>query len=202
MDGRIKQSYWSAEAKPGQLSCFIHFTSFSSLIFTYVMFFFKLSPLLLEGGYPDFFILAIVISVWTLGAATGGGRGGGTTRCPCWKRCIKTVMSHPICRTHLLASKGGSSVPLFSPSLQSEPFLPPSLAFSPSLLTLLPALPVICQQLYSGSECESIGSTVPINNPNYLYVYSVGLVLSSLSIYIALNLFSHLHISDMYVSVI
>lgn len=85
----------------------------------------------LQQGNPDFFILVIVIYAWIPRAAREGGRegeldrwgigsgggGGGekTRRCPCWQRCIKAGMSHPICCAHLTASKGGSSVPLFSP---------------------------------------------------------------------------------------
>lgn len=104
------------------------FFAHSSLTFTIFSFY-------RQEGHPDFFTAAIVISVWILGATTGGRRGGGTTRCPCRQRSIKTVMSHPICRAHPSASKGGSSVPLFSPPLQSSPSLPPVFASSLSLLT-------------------------------------------------------------------
>lgn len=78
-----------------------------------------------------------------------------------------------------LPAKG---VPLYLCFLLHCSQSPPSL---PHLLFLRlssppPALSMICQQLYTGSGCESIGSTVPINNLNYLYVYSVRLVFSSL----------------------
>lgn len=116
MDGRIKQTCWSTEAKSGQLCCFSHPPPFIN-----VYHFFSFYH---QEGNPDFFPPLIVISVWILMAATGGRRGGGTTRCPCWQRCIKMVVSHPICRAHLSASKGGSSVPLFFPPLQSSPSLP------------------------------------------------------------------------------
>lgn len=121
--------------RPNQASCAASATTplpHTSLMSTYS--FYRLQ------GNPDFFIEAIVISVWILGAARWGGRGAGTTRCPCWQRCIKTGMSHRICRAHLTASKGGSSVPLFSPSLQSASSLPPPFASSLSLLNPPPAL--------------------------------------------------------------
>lgn len=126
MDGRIKQSCRSIEAIPGQLCCFSQFFP-SSLMFTCFFFFYR------QQGNPHFFTEAIVISVWILGLARGGGRG--TTRCPCWQRCIKMGMSHPICWAYITASKGGSSVPLFFPWLQSVPSLPHLLllCFSPLL---------------------------------------------------------------------
>lgn len=117
MDGRIKQPDWSAETKPGQLCCFINVH----------LFFLPAASRVILMSYQSDSHLCL---------ESRGSEGGGTTRCPCWQRCIKTRMSHRSCRAHLTASKGGSSVPLSSPPLQSAPSFPrlPSTLLSISVI--------------------------------------------------------------------
>lgn len=126
----------TGQLRPNQASCAASaiFSPRSSLMFTVISF-------CRQEGNPDFFIAAIVISVWILRAATGGRRGGGTTRCPCWQRCIKMVMSHPICRAHLCQQRGFLCTSVFSFTAVSS--LPPLFASSLSVLTLLLSRSVI-----------------------------------------------------------
>lgn len=93
-------------------------------------------------------------------------RERGTTRCPCWQRCIK--MSHPICRAHLPASKGGSSIPPFFPLQCSE--------VSPSLARLLLLKARLALNGGEGSTDSAIpagdgkrSETECLNNLGYLY---------------------------------
>lgn len=92
-------------------------------------------------GVPFFFLTSrrvILISLsqrYSSLSAIGRRRGVGTTRGPSWQRCIKAAMSHPGCQAYRTVSKGGSSVPLFSPSRQSALSLPCLFASSLSFLT-------------------------------------------------------------------
>lgn len=93
-------------------------------------------------------------------------RERGTTRCPCWQRCIK--MSHPICRAHLPASKGGSSIPPFFSLQCSE--------VSPSLARLLLLKARLALNGGEGSTDSAIpagdgkrSETECLNNLGYLY---------------------------------
>lgn len=95
-------------------------------------------------------------------------RERGTTRCPCWQRCIKMGMSHPICRAHLPASKGGSSIPPFFPLQCSE--------VSPSLARLLLLKARLALNGGEGSTDSAIpagdgkrSETECLNNLGYLY---------------------------------
>lgn len=77
MDGRIKQSCWSAEATPGQLCRFSHL--FHPFLINVNLFFFSTSTKSKKQkqGNPQFFIAVIAISVWNLRSGRGGGRGKG-----------------------------------------------------------------------------------------------------------------------------
>lgn len=95
-------------------------------------------------------------------------RERGTTRCPCWQRCIKMGMSHPICRAHLPASKGGSSIPPFFSLQCSE--------VSPSLARLLLLKARLALNGGEGSTDSAIpawdgkrSETECLNNLGYLY---------------------------------
>lgn len=95
-------------------------------------------------------------------------RERGTTRCPCWQRCIKMGMSHPICRAHLPASKGGSSIPPFFSLQCSE--------VSPSLARLLLLKARLALNRGEGSTDSAIpagdgkrSETECLNNLGYLY---------------------------------
>lgn len=95
-------------------------------------------------------------------------RERGTTRCPCWQRCIKMGMSHPICRAHLPASKGGSSIPPFFSLQCSE--------VSPSLARLLLLKARLTLNGGEGSTDSAIpagdgkrSETECLNNLGYLY---------------------------------
>lgn len=93
-------------------------------------------------------------------------RERGTTRCPCWQRCIKMGMSHPICRAHLPASKGGSSIPPFFSLQCSE--------VSPSLARLLLLKARLALNGGEGSTAIPAGDgkrseTECLNNLGYLY---------------------------------
>lgn len=95
-------------------------------------------------------------------------RERGTTRCPCWQRCIKMGMSHPICRAHLPASKGGSSIPPFFSLQCSE--------VSPSLARLLLLKAHLALNGGEGSTDSAIpagdgkrSETECLNNLGYLY---------------------------------
>lgn len=155
MNGRLKLFSESTEAKSGQTCCFSHFPPHSPLTFTVISF-------CLQEGNPDFFIAAIVISAWILRTVTGGGRGGGTTRCPCRQRCIKMVMSHPICRAHLSQQRGFLCTSVFSfTAVISLPLL-----FASSLSLLTPPL-TLCNPLVRNppstlqwSGCQMIGCAV------------------------------------------
>lgn len=106
-----------------------------------------------------------------------GGRGGGTTRCPCWQRCIKTGMSHPICRAHLTASKGGSSEPLYSPSLQSAPSFP---CLLPLCLSPYSASPSVGSGGGGSAKQHHTGSTLtltPIERKHGVYKYDLPLII-------------------------
>lgn len=69
-------------------------------------------------------ILMSLLQRYSSLSVMGGRRGVGTTRCPSWQRCIKAVMSHPTCQAYRAVRKGGSSLPLFSPSWQPALSLP------------------------------------------------------------------------------
>lgn len=90
-------------------------------------------------GGPFFFLTSGRVILTSLSqrysslSVIGGRRG--TTRGPCRQRCIKAAMSHPTCQAYRTVSKGGSSVPLFSPSRQSALSLPCLFASSISFLT-------------------------------------------------------------------
>lgn len=95
-------------------------------------------------------------------------RERGTTRCPCWQRCIKMGMSHPICRAPLPASKGGSSIPPFFSLQCSE--------VSPSLARLLLLKARLALNGGEGSTDSAIpagdgkrSETECLNNLGYLY---------------------------------
>lgn len=95
-------------------------------------------------------------------------RERGTARCPCWQRCIKMGMSHPICRAHLPASKGGSSIPPFFSLHCSE--------VSPSLARLLLLKARLALNGGEGSTDSAIpagdgkwSETECLNNLGYLY---------------------------------
>lgn len=95
-------------------------------------------------------------------------RERGTTRCSCWQRCIKMGMSHPICRAHLPASKGGSSIPPFFSLQCSE--------VSPSLARLLLLKARLALNGGEGSTDSAIpagdgkrSETECLNNLGYLY---------------------------------
>lgn len=128
-------------------------------IFSFLLCFF--SPL--QQGNPHFLIE--VVGEWILGSAE---RERGTTRCPCWQRCIKMGMSHPICRAHLPASKGGSSIPPFFSLQCSE--------VSPSLARLLLLKARLALNGGEGSTDSAIpagdgkrSETECLNNLGYLY---------------------------------
>lgn len=137
----------TGQLRPNQARCAASaiFFPHSSLMFTVISF-------CRQEGNPDFFIAAIVISVWILRAATGGRRGGGTTRCPCWQRCIKTVMSHPISQAHLCQQRGFLCSSVFSFTAVSS--LPPLFASSLSLLTLLLSHSLIRRQHYTDQDAN------------------------------------------------
>lgn len=118
-DGRIKQPFWSAQATSGQLCRFSHFPWWSVFFF-------------LTSGRV---ILMLLSQRYSSLSVIGGRRGVGTTRGPSRQRCIKAAMSHPTCQAYRTVSKGGSSVPLFSPSRQSALSLPCLFASSLSFLT-------------------------------------------------------------------
>lgn len=88
-------------------------------------------------GGPFFFLTSGRVILMSLSqrysslSVIGGRRG--TTRGPSRQRCIKAAMSH--CQAYRTVSKGGSSVPLFSPSWQSALSLPCLFASSISFLT-------------------------------------------------------------------
>lgn len=115
MDGRIKQ--WSAEA-----SC-------APLLFTNVHLFFLSTASR---------VILISLSKRSLSGVSGQWEVlvGGTTRCPCWQRCIKT--GGWVTESAELISVPGKGVPLYLCFLPHCSQLPPSLP----LLLLTPPLPL------------------------------------------------------------
>ena len=96
MDGRIKQSYWSSEAKPDQLCCGLQ--SFFPLFSNVYLFFFDPTTNRVTLIFSFFFNKRdshLCLDSWSSKRGEEGRKAFGTTRCPCWQRYIKIGMSQP-----------------------------------------------------------------------------------------------------------
>lgn len=149
MDGTNKHPCWSSEAKPGQLCCFSHFSSFSHL----------------WEGNPDFFIAVIVISVWILRAVTGAGEVGGQQGAPADKDALRWWWVTQSAKLISLPARGVPLYLCFSRSLQWVPSLPLLFASSHTLC------------FSSEKSANTIPNRIPSDRKRGVYLNSFWLLL-------------------------